>query len=299
LRSHEKRVPDSVFAQDQEGIARFLRHLWSTDGSLWTSSNLRPVPRIYFASSSRELADDVRSLLLRIEINARITRHPQGSKGRDQYHVDITGVVEQLRFLERVGAVGVRRQQTLEAIQARLRARTANTNRDVIPRAIWATHATPARRAIGLTDRQFQMQPGMHYCGSTLYHQNLSRDRLARVAKVVASDYLQRLASSDVYWDAIATVEYVGETEVYDLTVEGLHNFVAGDVIVHNSIEQDSDIVMFIYRDEVYDPNTERKGIAEIIVAKHRNGPVGSINLRFFEKTARFADLELYRESSA
>jgi replicative DNA helicase len=56
---------------------------------------------------------------------------------------------------------------------------------------------------------------------------------------------------------------------------------------------------MFIYRDEVYDPNTEKKGIAEIIVAKHRNGPVGSINLRFFERTARFADLELYREPTA
>jgi replicative DNA helicase len=55
---------------------------------------------------------------------------------------------------------------------------------------------------------------------------------------------------------------------------------------------------MFLYRDEVYDPNSERKGIAEIIVAKHRNGPVGNVNLRFFTQTGRFADLELYRESS-
>ncbi len=44
--------------------------------------------------------------------------------------------------------------------------------------------------------------------------------------------------------------------------------------------------------------DTEKKGIAEIIVAKHRNGPVGTINLRFFERTARFADLELYQEPS-
>ncbi len=53
---------------------------------------------------------------------------------------------------------------------------------------------------------------------------------------------------------------------------------------------------MFIYRDDKYDENSEKKGIAEVIVAKHRNGPVGSVNLRFFERTARFADLELYRE---
>jgi len=68
------------------------------------------------------------------------------------------------------------------------------------------------------------------------------------------------------------------------------------DLRESGSIEQDADVVMFIYREEIYDPDTERRGIADIIVAKHRNGPVGTVHLRFFEKTARFADLELYRE---
>jgi replicative DNA helicase len=74
------------------------------------------------------------------------------------------------------------------------------------------------------------------------------------------------------------------------------HRPMLSDLRESGAIEQDADIVMFIYRDEKYDENSEKKGIAEIIVAKHRNGPVGSINLRFFERTARFADLELYRE---
>ncbi len=77
------------------------------------------------------------------------------------------------------------------------------------------------------------------------------------------------------------------------------HRPMLSDLRESGSIEQDADIVMFIYRDEVYDPNTEKKGIAEIIVAKHRNGPVGTVNLRFFDKTARFADLELYREPTS
>ncbi len=68
------------------------------------------------------------------------------------------------------------------------------------------------------------------------------------------------------------------------------------DLRESGSIEQDADVVMFIYREEIYDPDTERRGIADIVVAKHRNGPVGTVHLRFFEKTARFADLELYRE---
>lgn len=74
------------------------------------------------------------------------------------------------------------------------------------------------------------------------------------------------------------------------------HRPMLSDLRESGSIEQDADIVMFIYREEKYDETSDKKGIAEIVVSKHRNGPVGSINLRFFEQTARFADLELYRE---
>jgi len=74
------------------------------------------------------------------------------------------------------------------------------------------------------------------------------------------------------------------------------HRPMLSDLRESGSIEQDADIVMFIYRDEKYDENSDKKGIAEIIIAKHRNGPVGTVNLRFFERTGRFGDLELYRE---
>ena len=72
------------------------------------------------------------------------------------------------------------------------------------------------------------------------------------------------------------------------------HRPMLSDLRESGSIEQDADIVMFIYREDKYEEESEKKGIAEIIIAKHRNGPVGSVNLRFFDRTARFADLELY-----
>ena len=97
--------------------------------------------------------------------------------------------------------------------------------------------------------------------------------------------------STSEYWDEIVSITPDGEDEVYDLTVEGLHNFVANDIVVHNSIEQDADIVMFIYREEMYDQNTDKKGIAELHIAKHRNGPVGMVPMRFEANTTRFLDL--------
>ena len=98
---------------------------------------------------------------------------------------------------------------------------------------------------------------------------------------------------SEVYWDRIAAIEADGEADVYDLTVDGLHNFVANDIMAHNSLEQDSDVVMFIYREDVYNPESERKNIADIIVAKHRNGPIGEVSLYFQANQTRFRDLEL------
>ncbi len=65
------------------------------------------------------------------------------------------------------------------------------------------------------------------------------------------------------------------------------------DLRESGSIEQDADIVMFIYRDDVYNPDSERKNIADIIVAKHRNGPVGEVSLYFQTNQTRFRDLEL------
>ncbi len=75
--------------------------------------------------------------------------------------------------------------------------------------------------------------------------------------------------------------------------VEGraTHVPMLSDLRESGSIEQDADIVMFIYREEMYDQNTDKKGIAELHIAKHRNGPVGMVPMRFEANTTRFLDL--------
>ena len=117
-------------------------------------------------------------------------------------------------------------------------------------------------------------------------------DRAGATAARTAT--VERISVGDVGWDVLATIDPDGIEDVYDLTVEELHNFVAGNVIVHNSIEQDSDLVMFLFRPEYY-KSDERPGIAEVIVSKHRNGPTGMIELKFRRDHTRFYNLETRR----
>lgn len=293
LRSHEKHVPCEVYEQPATDIATFLRHLWVTDGCIHLSYGKKHYANVYYASSSGQLARGVQSLLLRLGIVARLSQHRQNGKGRDQYHVTISGRADLERFVTVVGTVGQYKLKHLESIKQYLAERPANTNRDVIPNDIWRMYAVPAMQQVGLTTRQLHAQLGNAYCGTALYKQNVSRERAGRLAQVVKSKELALLAQSDVYWDRIASIEVAGEDEVFDLTVPDLHNFVAGDVVLHNSIEQDADVVLFIYRDEIYNPDTEFPNLAEIIVSKHRSGPTGIFSVYFKKSLAQFVDLEV------
>jgi replicative DNA helicase len=176
----------------------------------------------------------------------------------------------------------------------------ANTNVDTLPLAVWGDVRSEMART-GTTTRALATGLGMAYCGTSLYKSAPSRGRLARVAVALGtSPLLERLATDDVFWDRIVGIEDLGEQPVYDGTVAGTHNFVADGIIAHNSIEQDADLVMFLYRDDYYNrEKSEKPGIAEIIVAKHRNGPTGMIELIFRKELTRFENMDRRRPESS
>ena len=118
-----------------------------------------------------------------------------------------------------------------------------------------------------------------------------SRQRLRRVADVLGDAELDVVATNDVFWDAVVSIEPVGEQEVYDATVLGTHNFVANGIAVHNSIEQDADMVILLHRDDVYEKESTRPGEADLIVAKHRNGPTRDVVVAFQGHYSRFVDM--------
>lgn len=110
--------------------------------------------------------------------------------------------------------------------------------------------------------------------------------------------------TSNVKWEKIKSIKYVGTEPTYDLHVEKHHNFLSNNFIVHNSgaIEQDADIVMFIYRPEYYgldqdEDGNPTKGITELIVAKHRNGALDTVKLRFIPQFTKFEDFSSLDQS--
>ncbi len=290
LRSHEKRVPADVFQQPQAAIALFLRHLWATDGCVRMKSVTNGhYPNIYYATSSKDLAFDVQSLLLRIGINAVCRRIPQNGNGRDQYHVNVTGKADIEKFVSVIGAVGGYKLGDIEALREYMSQRSGSSKRDYIPSEVWLKHVLPISELKQLNLRTIQTQIGMsRYTADVVVAKNISRESATQLGEIIQSQTIIDLAASDVYWDQIASIQPDGEAEVYDLTVENNHDFISDNLVVSNSIEQDADVVMFLYRDEVYNEATEFPNQAEVIVAKHRNGPTGTISLYFDKSLTKF-----------
>ncbi len=285
-RSHEKFVPADVFALPKRQIASFLRHLWATDGSVTVNKTGRG-GRIYYGSTSRALVDDVSRLLLRFGISCRIrVLHEAGH--RDGYTLDITGADDQRRFLNEISVPGARGESAARLLTA-LASVTGNSNVDTLPREVW-DRVRDALVQKDITHREFALAMGTQSCGSTWKHAP-SRERLGRVAEILGDADLAVDAVNDVFWDTVLEIVPAGEQEVFDATVLGNHNFIANGIAVHNSIEQDADMVILLHREDAYEKESPRAGEADFIVAKHRNGPTDTITVAFQGHYSRFVDM--------
>lgn len=294
-RSHEKRLPEAAFGLSNRQVGLLLRHLWATDGTI----TLRPDGErgsagVFFATSSPGLANDVAHLLLRLSIVARIRRVTQRDS-RPWYTVNVTGAENHRRFLELVSAFGPRCDGA-ERLNKQLQNLAANTNVDTLPREVFEL-VKQRMKDNGISQRAMAALRGTSYGGNAHFAFAPSRAVVAHYAELLDDKTLREQASNDLFWDRIVEIIPDGEEEVFDLTVPGPSNWLADSIISHNSgaIEQDADIVMFIHRNIYGNPDDidamEERGTAEIVVAKHRNGPVGVVRLAFLEHYTKFADL--------
>jgi replicative DNA helicase len=171
-----------------------------------------------------------------------------------------------------------------------LRNKRVNTNLDTVPVGVWDDVRTILAEK-KISHREFSKALGTQFCGSGLRNRAPGRERLGRVATVLEDAELEMLATNDVFWDEIVAIESLGVQEVYDATVMGLHNFVADGITVKNSIEQDADMVILLHREDAYEKESPRAGEADLIVAKHRNGPTATVTVAFQGHYSRFVDM--------
>jgi replicative DNA helicase len=286
LRSHEKFVPAPVFSLPKQQLALFLRHLWATDGSVTVGK--AGAVRVYYATTSERLARDLQILMSRFDIKLRL--HAVGNTyGHRQWAVDVCGVEDQRRFLTEIGIHGERAAEAARAL-GRLHSMAAMGRFDSVPAGVWdRVRQVMGERDLALSKMQASIGTGSR--GDLNPRINPSRVRLRRIADVLGDAELEMLATNDVYWDTIKSIETIDELPVYDATVLGSHNFVANGISVHNSIEQDSDVVILLHREDAYERESPRAGEADMIVAKHRNGPTTTVTVAFQGHYSRFVDM--------
>ncbi len=296
-RSHEKHLPQEIFKLNNAQTALFLQHLWATDGTLFTpkQNGVRTSTRIVFSTNSRQLAEDVAHLLLRFKIVARIRKVGQG-KHRPMFNTEVSGSANQIKFLEEIGAFGEKRKDAAK-LEAYLKEIVSNTNTDTLPKEIFSK-VKKKMRDHKVSQRKMATMRDTAYGGTSHFKFAPSRDVLESYAELLEDKELLKWANSDLFWDAVKSIEPAGEEMVYDMTVPIHQSFLANGIVSHNSgaIEQDADIVSFIYRPEYYqiledESGQSLKGIAEIIIAKHRNGALDTVKLRFTDHFAKFSDL--------
>jgi len=301
-RSKHKAFPDEIFQLSNTQLALFLQHLWATDGCIYIGQK-QSNSRIYFATVSEQLIHDISVALLRFGIVTRIRKvsvkdkptnfsNNDSDRNNDEggywFTADISGAAQQQLFLQQIGGFG-EQAELAKQLSERLATTISHTNIDTLPIEVF-DYIREKMKAKGISHRQMAELRGTAYGGSSHFSFAPSKKVVRDYAELLNDQTLYDLVNDDLFWDRIVAIESMGEKEVFDLTVPDYACWLADGIVSHNSgaIEQDADIIIFIYRDEVYNRESSDKGTAEIIIGKQRNGPIGTVKLTFLGKYTRF-----------
>jgi replicative DNA helicase len=225
----EKRFPSCVWTWSRRYLAEFVRILMSCDGSIY------PVggdPRIEFTVASPELADDLHHALIRFGIIAKRYTTSMGAE-----RVEVTSPDAIRLYQQEIGWFGEKTQRFV-GLAPRVRQHPGNAGH--APKEVWPLVMAAARdqrlSMMELARRSGETTKQGKYAGYNPYTQRgLPRHRLVRYGEALGNASLRRLGSPEIYWDEIVSIEDIGTQRVYDLTVPDGENFVAQDVIVHNT----------------------------------------------------------------
>jgi replicative DNA helicase len=222
--STEKRFPECVWRWDRDRLREFIKVLMSCDGTVYSMGRY---PRIEFAVASQGLALDMHHALVRFGIVAKLW------KKKDRcWRVEITEPVSVRRYQTQIGWIGEKSRRFTTELPNR------RSNVGHLSKEIWSDVRFSADRR-GMTLMELARRAGEPHSEARGFNPHTSRGlpshRLAAYADVLNDVALRQIASDDIYWDEIVSIEATGEHQVYDLTVPDTNNFIAQDILVHNT----------------------------------------------------------------
>jgi len=313
---HDKRVPDWVFEAGAIGAVNFLAGYLATDGCVKRRKSDGRYD-VHFDTVSHGLALDVQHLLARLGVVATV-ENAQRKDGihRPIYRVAVNPMDANLRqFAEAVKPVG-RKGKMLAAFLAEQPKGSTNPGVFCLPGSISRLMAERTQHLRQQGRKLPERAQGRLYWKDQ--RKRPRRDTCYLWAEKLGDEELRVWAESDLLWERVRSVEPAGEQETFDICVPETGNFIADGIVVHNSgaIEAEADVVAFIYRPAYYErkqsvsqdeeaqkeenrrPGEYETEEAEVIIAKQRNGPTGTVKLAFMPKFARFDNLAEYREDN-
>lgn len=232
----EKEIPTAAFRLSNDRLALLLARMWAGDGHINRTQRL-----VFYATSSQRLAQQVRHLLLRLGVLARLrgVDFPYRGTTKRGWQVHVHGNENYRQFLRTVGQHFISLQRVGRLEELVLDDPAVGPSKDVVPvgvrsriRALkeeYSLRWIDVEVGAGVSSRDFYPQ------GTNPHKIGFTRSTVGAVAEYFEDEELHRLAHSDVLWDRVVAIEYVDEMRTFDLEVPGHHNFVANDIIVHNS----------------------------------------------------------------
>ncbi|MBI2130501.1 hypothetical protein HYU10_01910 [Candidatus Woesearchaeota archaeon] len=231
LLSKEKFLSDEIMQYPKNRLSLFLNRLFSCDGSIYKPQKDRVYWEISYSTSSLKLARQIQSLLLRFEILARL-RHKKikcRNKLFDSFELVLDGNNVE-KYIQDIGFFG-QKEERQNAALLELKSAKRNPNVDTIPKEMWDFYRPRSWASAG---RHLNYKSPKAARSSMNY--SPSRQKLLQIAMADDNYRMLMLAQSDIFWDEIVSIENLrGEFTVYDITVPEIHNFVANNIIVHNS----------------------------------------------------------------
>jgi DNA polymerase-3 subunit alpha len=232
--SHTKFIPDGVFTLTNRQIGLLIARMWEGDGNIDPKSSFA-----CYASASERMIRQLQHLLLRFGIISRLRRVVFPYKdGRVGYQLHITGRSNLRTFATKIGChmlSGERRQMLANMTAQDVRSASTSDTVPVAVREIIRQH----KARIGATWDEVSAKAGVAVGDlsrpSNTAKSGFTREFVGKLAHYFNASDLYRYADNDILWDAVEEIEYIGEQPTYDLTIPGTHNFIANDIVVHNS----------------------------------------------------------------